>query len=93
MSKKVVRILTMLGVIFFLFKHMIMVQSLSTEYRIQLAMLQMENIILYIVEYQEEIKKERMISAEELLFFMALEEYVVLFLLEHFQDAEKDKRL
>ena len=41
MSKKVVRILTMLGVIFFLFmgKHMIMVQSLSTEYRIQLAML------------------------------------------------------
>lgn len=41
MSKKVVRILTMLGVIFsFLWvKHMIMVQSLSTEYRIQRAML------------------------------------------------------
>lgn len=41
MSKKVVRILTMLGVIFFFLwvKHMIMVQSLSTEYRIQRAML------------------------------------------------------
>ena len=70
MSKKVVRILTMLGVIFFLF------MGKAYDYGAE-----SQHGVPYSTGYVVDGKYN---SAEELLFFMALEEYVVLFLLEHF---------